>query len=219
MGSAMTVTIAPSEREGAAFRFVVDHTNGVPPQRLAICLTSCAAHGCQINCAHHLWGHLSAIPRFCHRRIRIVGHAAARNRVGAKIAVVFAGGGGANPPAWRSARTGVSMTEDAIQKILADPDGLRRLYDEIARQLAEKREAEAAEQAAIRQRAVDTAISAVVRKFSDQIAAVRADIEAIKKRDGDRRYLNALNYAQHQNGRLTFDPEKFRAAWESWGTA
>jgi hypothetical protein len=112
----------------------------------------------------------------------------------------------------------MAMT-DQITKLLADPDGLRRLYEEIRRQQAEREAEQAAAIEAERQQTLQRMITAEVAKFAAALDQVRADVEAIRKRDGERRYLASLNAAQHNNGQLTFDAEKFRQAWECWGTA
>jgi regulator of protease activity HflC (stomatin/prohibitin superfamily) len=101
------------------------------------------------------------------------------------------------------------MTSDDLRKLLASPEAIAAVAAEIKRQAAERTAAREAEEAAERQAQIERIRAKAAEDIAAKLAALRADIEAIKKADRERRLLDALNYAQHNNGRLTFVPERF----------
>jgi ribosomal protein L2 len=108
---------------------------------------------------------------------------------------------------------------DRVTKLLSSPQARQAVMDEYHRQLAERQAQREAEAAELQRIALDKALAAVVAKFKHDLDEIAKDVAAIKKSDGERRYLAALNYAQHNNGRLTFDRARFEAPWSAQGTA
>jgi hypothetical protein len=101
-------------------------------------------------------------------------------------------------------------------KLLAEPEAEMAVLRQVEADMAARRLAIARIEAEVVVKATGAAIGKVVGEMAAQMAAqlrfVSQTIKEIRQADASRKLLEALNYAAHRNGSLTFDREKLREA-------